>query len=136
VVLQSGLRLLHKTTPATAIVRATTDTTIGIDIAAVEFRPPFELTATMMVVVAIAVCEKEPVREAVWVFEGDTIGVNDEVVGVTGVVVLVVLMLVVLVVLVVPVVPVLLVIGTVEVLEALRQRGSAVQIHSVRTYNL
>lgn len=64
--------------------------------------------------VAIAVCVEEPgVRGVVWVvFEGDTAGVNDEAAGVTEVV--------------------LVVVGTVEVLEALRQRGSAVQIHSIR----
>jgi len=102
-------------------MRATTDTTVGIVITAVELRPLFELMATMMVVVATAVCEEEPVSEAasVWVFEGDTVGVNDEVAGVKGVVLLV-----------------LLVVGTLEVLEALRQRGSAVQIHSARTSNL
>jgi hypothetical protein len=74
----------------------------------------------MMVVVAIAVCEGEPVREAVWVFKDDTVGVSNEV-EVTGVVL-------VLVLVVLPVV-----VRMVEVLEALRQRGSAVQIHSVRT---
>jgi hypothetical protein len=99
-------------------MRATTDITIGIDTAAVGFGPPFDLTVTMMVVVAIAVCEEEPVREAVWVFKDDTVGVSDEVEVTRVALVLVVLPVVV---------------RTVEVLEALRQRGSAVQIHSVKT---